>query len=200
MNPWWQDIAFLCLAYLIGSIPSGLVSAYIYGLKDPRELGSGSIGSTNLWRAGGAYSGLTTFAMDLLKGILAVYLAHLYNPDFMQIAGLLAVIGQIFPIWLSFKGGKGVATSLGVLLAWDPFLGVCLLIIWGGILFISNYVSLSSLVAAGLAPIVAFFSTGENLVLSTLFLCLLLVISHRDNIKRLVAGNESKIGSKKKDQ
>lgn len=185
------------LAYLIGSIPFGLIITRIAKTQDIRTIGSGNIGATNVMRTGRKYLALTTLLLDATKGAVAVLIIkHFYGADFMQIGALLAVLGHIFPVWLRFKGGKGVATTLGVLAAINPWLGLSVCAIWLGAFAVTRISSLSALLSIGYSSIAAYVL--DSYVTALLCLCLagLVICTHRNNIARLLQGTE---GSFKKE-
>lgn len=181
-------------SYLLGSIPCGfLIMRYIKKI-DIRQTGSGNIGATNVMRAGKKSLALITFLLDALKGGAAVIIALLLEPGLYQVAGMVAVIGHIFPVWLGFKGGKGVATIFGVLLFLSLPLALITLITWGTIASIWRYSSLAALVSIGLTPLYTYVLSGDEFILTTLAFTLIVIITHKDNIYRLLSGRESKIG------
>ena len=187
----------LVIGYLFGSIPFGLVLTKLAGTQDIRSIGSGSIGATNVLRTGSKKLAAGTLLFDALKGTVAVVIAgYIAGPNAAMVAGLGAFLGHLFPVWLKFKGGKGVATYIGVLLGlfWPGMVVFCLL--WLATAFTTRYSSLSALVAAFITPI--FLWWFGHLALAALFamLTLLLFYAHRENIKRLQAGKESRIGEK----
>ena len=189
-------VAFV-IGYLLGSIPFGLILTRLAGTQDIRSIGSGSIGATNVLRTGSKKLAAGTLLFDALKGTVAVVIAgYLAGPNAAMVAGLGAFLGHLFPVWLKFKGGKGVATYIGVLLGlfWPGMVVFCLL--WLATAFTTRYSSLSALVAAFITPI--FLWWFGHLALAALFavLTLLLFYAHRENIKRLQAGKESRIGEK----
>lgn len=188
------EIITLTVAYLLGSIPFGLFVSWIFALKDPREVGSGNIGATNVLRLGNKGAALLTLFLDVLKGSGAVVFALIFAPPLVQLAGLFAMIGHIWPIWLGFRGGKGVATAFGVILVLSVPLTVLCLITWLVVAFTSRYSSLASLITVLLAPLYTAVLNGENLVVTCLAITLLIVWTHRRNIGRLVTGKETKIG------
>ncbi|BCH24881.1 glycerol-3-phosphate acyltransferase [Mesorhizobium sp. L-8-10] len=189
-------IAALAFGYLLGSIPFGLVITRAAGLGDVRKIGSGNIGATNVLRTGNKGLAALTLLLDALKGTAAVLVAGRWGVDYAVAAGLGAFLGHLFPVWLGFKGGKGVATYLGVLigLAWSGALVFAA--VWLAIAFATRYSSLAALVAAVVVPI-ALYLLGHGQV-AALFavLSLIVVIKHRANISRLLAGTEAKIGAK----
>ncbi len=185
------------IGYGLGSIPFGIVLSKVMGLGDLRDIGSGSIGATNVLRTGSKKAAALTLLLDALKGVAAVLLARaLASEDAAQIAGLMAMIGHCYPVWLRFDGGKGVATYLGLMLVldWPVGIGCCLAwLIGAGLFRISSMASLIS--AAASSFLVVFVGTTPMLVLSIL-LTLLIFWRHRSNIARLKAGTEPKIGQK----
>lgn len=188
-------------AYLLGSVPFAMISSRLFGLADPRSYGSGNPGATNVLRSGNKKAALLTLIGDAFKGWLAVYLARYYGLSEILI-GLVALAvfaGHLFPIFLKFKGGKGVATAAGVLLALDPLLGLAVLATWLLVAFVSRYSSLAAIVAAAMAPVWQILMQGGNgMTLVVGILAMALVGKHWQNIQRLLAGQESRIGSKKK--
>lgn len=187
------DMLWLVVAYLLGSIPFGLVLTRIARTADLRTVGSGNIGATNVMRTGHKKLAVATLLLDLLKGTAAVLLVAQFSADMhMQCyAGLCAVLGHNFPVWLKFKGGKGVATSLGVLLALSPLLALLLACTWGVTFAFSRISSLSALLTALLAPLYAYLITFDIFYL-TMVLSILLIVRHHGNIKRLIEGKEGK--------
>lgn len=187
----------LVIGYLLGSIPFGLILTRLAGTQDIRSIGSGSIGATNVLRTGRKSLAAGTLLLDALKGTVAVVIAgYIAGPNAAMVAGLGAFLGHLFPVWLKFKGGKGVAVYIGVLLGlfWPGAVVFCLL--WLATAFTTRYSSLSALVAAFVTPI--FLWWFGHLALASLFavLTLLLFYAHRENIKRLQSGKESRIGEK----
>ena len=185
-------------SYLLGSIPFGLVITRALGLGDLRQIGSGNIGATNVLRTGNRAAAAATLGLDAAKGAIAVLLARaLVGPDAAQVAALFAFLGHLYPVWLKFSGGKGVATFLGTLLAlaWPVGLAACAT--WAATAAISRISSLSALVAAGLAPVwLLIFGRGQMLAL-VVILAALVFLRHGANIARLRAGTEPRIGAKK---
>jgi glycerol-3-phosphate acyltransferase PlsY len=187
----------LLLGYLFGSIPFGLILTRLAGTKDLRSIGSGNIGATNVLRTGHKGLAAATLLLDMLKGTAAVVVAgYLDGPDAAMLAALGAFLGHLFPVWLKFRGGKGVAVYIGVLLGlfWPAALAFCL--IWLATAVASRYSSLAALVASLVTPI--FLWWLGHLALAALFaaMTVLLFYMHRENIKRLLAGSEGKIGQK----
>ncbi len=189
-------IAFI-LGYLLGSIPFGLIFTRGAGTQDIRSIGSGSIGATNVLRTGRKGLAAATLLADVLKGLSAVMLAAIwFGDDAGLVAGFGAFIGHLFPVWLRFKGGKGVATGLGILLAvsWKTALVVAL--IWIALAAAFRYSSLASLIAAAAAPVILWFIGAPSAALLFVALAVLTLIMHRGNIARLRQGTEGKIGQK----
>ena len=189
-------IAFI-LGYLLGSIPFGLILTRLAGTQDLRSIGSGSIGTTNVLRTGRKDLAAATLIGDMLKGTIAVIIAGYFGgPDAAMVAALGAFLGHLFPVWLKFRGGKGVAVYIGVLLGllWPAALLFCL--IWLAVAVITRYSSLSALIASLVTPVLLWWF--GQLALAALFavLTLLVFFVHRENIKRLLAGTEGKIGQK----
>ncbi|MGY3233884.1 glycerol-3-phosphate acyltransferase PlsY [Bradyrhizobium sp. USDA 4472] len=187
----------LVIGYLLGSIPFGLVLTRLAGTQDLRSIGSGNIGATNVLRTGRKGLAAATLLLDALKGTAAVVISgYLAGPNAAMLAGLGAFLGHLFPVWLKFKGGKGVAVYIGILLGlfWPGALVFCLL--WLATAFTTRYSSLSALVAAFITPL--FLWWFGHLALASLFavLTLLLFYMHRENIKRLQSGKEGRIGEK----
>jgi glycerol-3-phosphate acyltransferase PlsY len=189
-------LAFM-LGYLLGSIPFGLVLTRLSGGPDLRSIGSGNIGATNVLRTGNKTLAAATLLGDMLKGTAAVLLAaHFISADAALVAGLGAFAGHLFPIWLKFKGGKGVATYIGVLigLAW-PF-ALLFGVVWAVVAFAFRYSSLAALVASALTPIALYFYDQPKTAALFFPLTVLLWFMHRPNITRLLNGSEGKIGKK----
>lgn len=186
------------LAYLLGSVPFGVVITRAMGLGDLRQIGSGNIGATNVLRTGNKAAAAATLVLDAAKGGIAVLIARaLVAEDAAQVAGLAAFLGHLFPIWLGFRGGKGVATFLGILLAlaWPVGLAACAT--WAVTAAVTRISSLSALVAAALSSLwIMLFSEGRILLL-VVVLTVLVYIRHWANLQRLKAGTEPRIGAKK---
>lgn len=190
-------ILWAAIGYLLGSIPFGIVITRALGLGDLRQIGSGNIGATNVLRTGNKPAALTTLLLDSGKGAIAVLLARwLAGPDAALIAGAAAFLGHLFPVWLGFRGGKGVATFLGTLLALDWRLGLTACGLWLLAALIGRISSLSALVAAALTPAVALWLDGWNMAAVTAFMAILIFIRHHANITRIMAGTEPRIGRK----
>jgi glycerol-3-phosphate acyltransferase PlsY len=184
----------LTAGYLLGSIPSGLILTRLAGVGDVRDVGSGNIGATNVLRTGSKLLAALTLAIDVLKGTAAVLLGLKWGPDTGVIAGLGAFLGHLFPVWLGFRGGKGVATYIGVLLGlfWKAALAFC--VIWLAVAAATRYSSVAALVASALTPVVlAWFGAWQAMELF-IVMTLLVYLRHWTNIVRLMQGKESKIG------
>ena len=194
----WQAIGIsLAGGYLLGSIPFGLIFSWLAGAGDVRKIGSGSIGATNVLRTGSRAAAALTLLFDALKGAAAVLIArHFWGADAALFAGLGAFLGHLFPVWLGFRGGKGVAVSLGILLAvyWPvALLGFAS---WAAVLAVFRISSLSALVAAIVTPIyMALFHRPHETVLAVVLAVLVLVV-HHENIRRLLRGEEPRVGAK----
>lgn len=202
MNALLQLIPFALLGYLLGSLPFAVIVSKAFGLADPRSHGSGNPGATNVLRTGNKFAALLTLLGDALKGWLAIRLAGVLGADTLGIvvAGITAFLGHVFPVFLKFKGGKGVATALGVLAGFSGILALTTAAAWFGTAALTRYSSLSSLVAALTAPLAAGFLIGRIEVTTGITLMsALLIWRHRGNIQRLLNGTESRIGSKKKE-
>jgi len=190
----WLPLAFV-LGYLLGSIPFGLVLTKLAGTQDLRSIGSGNIGATNVLRTGRKGLAAATLLLDILKGTVAVLIAgHFGGTDPAMLAALGAFLGHLFPVWLKFRGGKGVAVYIGVLIGlfWPAAVAFC--VIWLATAMISRYSSLSALVASVVTPIFLWWFANAALAALFALLTLLLVTMHRENIRRLRAGTEGKIG------
>ena len=187
----------LAFGYALGSIPFGLLLTRLAGLRDIREIGSGNIGATNVLRTGRRDLAVATLVCDALKGTVAVLAAaHYGGPDAAVLAGLGAFLGHLFPLWLQFKGGKGVATFIGLLIAfaWPVALGFCA--IWLAVAAVSRYSSLSALMASAATPVMLRASGQPREAALFALLAALLWVMHRGNIRRLMAGTEGRIGAK----
>src|SRR6202007_167039 len=190
-------IAALAFGYLCGSIPFGMVLTKLSGTKDLRSIGSGNIGATNVLRTGRKGLAAATLICDMLKGTVAVILSGYYGgPDAAMLAALGAFLGHLFPVWLKFKGGKGVAVYIGVLIGLFLPAAVVFCVVWLATAFTSRYSSLSALVASFVTPIFLWWFGHPALASLFVVLTLLLFYMHRANIKRLQAGTEGKIGAK----
>ncbi len=194
-------ILVLCIAYLLGSVPFGYLLVRFFRKEDIRTTGSGNIGATNVVRSGAKGLGIATLVLDLLKALIAVIIAKQIAPgnsDLAAAAGVVAVMGHIFPVWLRFKGGKGVASALGVFLALSPPTAACALFVFLVIAFTTRYISLASVLGAASVPFFAWhFSHAWNIVLSFGLISFVVIVKHHSNIARLLMGTESKFGGKK---
>lgn len=188
------------IGYLVGSIPFGLILTRLAGLGDIRKIGSGNIGATNVLRTGRKDLALATLILDVGKaGFVALFCQWLFQSDTMGLlAGFFGVIGHNYPVWLKFKGGKGVAATLGMMLATSPVVGLMSLLIWFFMALTFKYSSLSALTALALAPVFGFLWSGWMYGVCYALLALLAFYRHRENISRLVHGTETKINLKKK--
>lgn len=184
--------------YLLGSIPFGLVLTKLAGLGDIRSIGSGNIGATNVLRTGNKKLAAATLLLDGGKGAAAVLLAGAFAGETAALAAAAgAMLGHSFPVWLGFKGGKGVATALGILLAAAWPVGLAVALVWLVTAYVFRISSLAALVAAGMAPLIAWALAGGALALAALFIALLIFWRHQANIRRLLKGEEPRIGGKK---
>lgn len=182
--------------YLLGSIPFGLVLTRMAGLGDIRNIGSGNIGATNVLRTGNKFLALLTLLLDIGKGAIAVLIADYFYPGLGIYAGSGAFLGHLYSIFLKFSGGKGVATFLGLMLALNPLVGLTSILSWLITAAIFRISSLSALIAALASPLASLYLGQNKLAIIALILCIFIFIKHRDNIKRLMAGDEPKIGKK----
>jgi len=194
-------IGFALCGYLLGSVSTAIITCKLMGLADPRTTGSNNPGATNVLRAGGKKAAAITLIGDMLKGLLPVLIAVLLEMPNEVIAatGLAAFLGHLYPLYYAFKGGKGVATILGVLLGTHWLLGTGTIGIWLGMAAVFRYSSLSALVAASGSPVLAWYIVQSPVITASVsIMAALLVWRHRSNIKKLLSGEEDKIGSKKK--
>ena len=180
------------ISYLMGSVPFGFILTKIFLKKDIREIGSGNIGATNALRTGNKAIGYSTLVLDIFKAVAPVIYVKVFYQDFLYIASLCAFLGHVFPIWLKFKGGKGVATYVGILFAINIYFGIIFTISWFITFFISKYSSLSSLVGAASIPIYLLFLTQFDQVIFFTIMFVLIFFTHRENIKRLKNKEETK--------
>jgi glycerol-3-phosphate acyltransferase PlsY len=195
--PSWTYAAAVILGYLLGSIPFGLVLTKAAGLGDIRQIGSGNIGATNVLRTGNKPLALATLLLDGGKGAIAALIAAQFSPLLAVIAGGAALLGHLFPVWLRFKGGKGVATTLGTLIAINWMVGIAACLTWLAVAFALRISSLSALAAVALAPLYAYIlGTGPQVIFAA-FAAVLVWIRHRENIARMFKGIEPRIGKKK---
>ena len=203
MNPWLISIP---LAYLLGSIPFGYLLVKTFRHQDIRTTGSGNIGATNVARSGAKGLGIATLLLDLLKAYVAVKIAQHLAPgnfDLATTAAVAAILGHVFPIWLGFRGGKGVASALGVFLALSPATALCIFVVFLIVVLLTRIVSLASILAAAAIPLLMlhFAHNMSRIVLfGFLFIPLLVIVKHHANIRRILAGTESRFGTKKTSQ
>ena len=180
------------VSYLMGSIPFGFVLTKIFLKKDIREIGSGNIGATNALRTGSKLIGYTTLILDIAKAIIPVIYVKINFPELIYIASLCAFLGHVFPIWLKFKGGKGVATYVGILFSINILLGVVFVASWGLVFLIFKYSSLSSIIGALSIPVYLLITNETNSVVFFTIMFVLIFFTHRENVKRLKNKEESK--------
>lgn len=187
-------ISLALISYLLGSIPSGLILAKIFNKADLRKHGSGNIGATNAFRVGGHLLGTLTLVLDLIKGMSSVVLAQVLEIEFPAFYGFICIIGHVFPIWLKFKGGKGVATALGVILAIYPIIGILSLGLWVIIFKASRISSIASLFSLAFSILILCLVADDYINSIFLVMSLILIVfKHKDNIIRLYRGEENKI-------
>ena len=196
------DLLISCLiGYLFGSVPFGLLLTKFAGFGDVRAIGSGNIGATNVLRTGHKGLAALTLLADMAKGLVPVLIvSHLFGFDpYAVMAGVAALLGHMFPVWLKFKGGKGVATYIGVCFGIGLPLGLSFIALWLGTAFLFRYSSLSALVAVSVLPLIALLLYAPLIALSLLGMSVLVVVRHKENIGRLLRGGEDKIGQKQTD-
>jgi glycerol-3-phosphate acyltransferase PlsY len=194
---WQPALLSLLIGYALGSIPFGLFFAWIAGAGDVRKIGSGNIGATNVLRTGKRWAAAATLLSDAGKGLAAVLIARKsFGDGAALVAGAGAFLGHLFPVWLGFKGGKGVATFLGIMFALTWFGGIGVAVTWLGAAAIWRISSLSALIAAGLAPIYMLMLRRPSYAALAMVLAIAIFIMHRENIRRLFAGSEPRIGAK----
>jgi glycerol-3-phosphate acyltransferase PlsY len=200
MNPWLLSIP---IAYLLGSIPFGYLLVKIFRHEDIRATGSGNIGATNVARSGAKGLGIATLLLDLGKAFVAVKIAQHLAPsdyDLAIVAAVAAILGHVFPVWLGFRGGKGVASALGVFLALTPAAAACTFAVFLVIVLITRYVSLASIVGSATFPLFGLYFVHQRtpiIIAGFLFIPILIIVKHHENIRRLIAGTESRFGKKK---
>lgn len=194
-----NDIIMIIAAYLMGSLSAAILVSKIMGLPDPRTDGSKNPGATNVLRLGSKKGAALTLLGDMLKGLIPILIAHALNMNYQVIAltAFAAFLGHLYPVFFGFKGGKGVATALGVFIGIHWLLGLAVIATWLIVAFITRYSSLSALVACGLAPVYVYYITGsQELVIMNVILSAILYWRHRGNIRNLLNGTETKIGKK----
>ncbi|HEY0122711.1 MAG TPA: glycerol-3-phosphate 1-O-acyltransferase PlsY [Rhizobium sp.] len=190
-------LAAAVIGYLLGSIPFGLILTRMAGLGDVRNIGSGNIGATNVLRTGNKGLAAATLLLDAFKGTAAVLIvSHFFGEDAGVLAGFAAFLGHIFPVWIGFRGGKGVATYLGILLGLAPFMALIFAIVWLVIAFTTRYSSLSALVATLVIPVALWILGADKIAAAMALMTVISWYKHRANIARLTAGTETKIGAK----
>ena len=185
------------LAYLLGSVPFGILITRLMGLGDLRQIGSGNIGATNVLRTGNKAASLATLLADAAKGAVAVLIGRaVFGEDAAQLAGLAAFLGHLFPVWLRFRGGKGVATFLGILLALAWPVGVAACGTWLVVALVTRTSSVAALMAAGTSSLWLFFLAEGRMLLLTMILTILIYLRHAENLRRIKAGTEPRIGKR----
>jgi len=193
-------LLLIAAAYLLGAVPFGLLFAKWLTGKDPRKFGSGNIGATNVSRTGGKKVGLLTLAADIIKGVIPVAIAvHIGNEWLTATTASAAFLGHIFPVYLRFKGGKGVATMFGVLIPWQPLAGVIAFAVWLLAVWLWRYVALASILAGLTLPLAAWLlGASVPAICACILFCLLMGLRHQSNVQRLLAGTENRVGGDKK--
>ena len=186
-------IIVVVYSYLLGSIPVGLLLTKIFLKKDIRSVGSGNIGTTNVLRTGNKFLAMSTLALDLLKGYISVYITMLYFESLTSLSALICFIGHIFPIWLKFKGGKGVATYLGVILALSYKFFLIFGISWISLSLLFRFASLSSIISTLIVFLYAYFLEIDNNILILFIFFVMILFTHKENILRLKSSTENKI-------
>ena len=180
------------ISYLMGSIPFGLILTKLFLNKDIREIGSGNIGATNVLRSGNKIIGYTTLIFDILKAVIPVIFVKTYYADFLYLASLCAFLGHVFPVWLKFKGGKGVATYVGILFVINIYFGIIFALCWFVIFGITKFSSLSSLIASISIPVYLIITSNFDEIFFFIIMFVLIFFTHRENIKRLKNKEETK--------
>ena len=193
-----NNLLLIILFYLIGSLPFALILTKLSGFGDIRNIGSGNVGATNVLRTGNKLLAIIVLSLDILKGLIPYLIIHIYFNELSLLNKIFlchfAVIGHIYPIWLKFKGGKGVATYIGFLFGLNPYIAISFLLIWLVVAYMSKYSSLGSLVGIFVAPAYFFFiNFNFNISIFFIYLSFVIVIKHKENIKRLINKTESKI-------
>ena len=185
-------ILSIIISYLMGSIPFGLILTKIFLKKDIRDIGSGNIGATNVLRTGNKIIGYLTLSLDILKAVIPVLYIKFNYPELVYVSSLSVFIGHVFPLWLKFKGGKGVATYVGILFSINYILGFVFVASWLIIFFILRYSSLGSILATFVIPIFIFFNPNYENEYFFIIMFILILFTHRENVKRLINKEESK--------
>ena len=184
--------SIIIVSYLFGSIPFGLILTKIFIGKDIRKIGSGNIGATNVLRSGNKFIGYLTLVLDILKAVVPILFINFYYNDQLYLASLSVFIGHVFPVWLKFKGGKGVATYVGILFCLNYLSGIIFCVTWLLIFFIFKYSSLSSIISSFCIPIFLYFFISDPLFYLYFIMFIIIFYTHRENIKRLINKTESK--------
>ena len=185
-------IISIIISYLMGSIPFGLILTKIFLKKDIRDIGSGNIGATNVLRTGNKIIGYLTLSLDILKAVIPVLYIKFNYPELVYVSSLSVFIGHVFPLWLKFKGGKGVATYVGILFSINYILGFVFIVSWLIIFFILRYSSLGSILATFIIPVFIFFNPNYESEYFFIIMFILILFTHRENVKRLINKEESK--------
>tara|TARA_B100000579_G_scaffold210568_1_gene172015 strand:- start:30 stop:608 length:579 start_codon:yes stop_codon:yes gene_type:complete len=185
-------ILAIAISYLMGSIPFGLILTKIFLNKDIRDIGSGNIGATNVLRTGNKIIGYLTLSLDVLKAVIPVLYIKFNYPELVYVSSLSVFIGHVFPLWLKFKGGKGVATYVGILFSINYILGFVFIASWLIIFFILRYSSLGSILATLIIPVFIFFNPNYESEYFFIIMFILILFTHRENVKRLINKEESK--------
>ena len=185
-------IIAIAISYLMGSIPFGLILTKIFLNKDIRDIGSGNIGATNVLRTGNKIIGYLTLSLDVLKAVIPVLYIKFNYPELVYVSSLSVFIGHVFPLWLKFKGGKGVATYVGILFSINYILGFVFIASWLIIFFILRYSSLGSILATFIIPVFIFFNPNYESEYFFIIMFILILFTHRENVKRLINKEESK--------
>ena len=182
----------IIISYLMGSIPFGLILTKFFLKQDIRDVGSGNIGATNVLRTGNKLLGYSTLFLDILKAVIPLLIVKYYFTNLLLISSLCIFLGHVFPVWLNFKGGKGVATLVGIILCINYYLLITFVIVWFFIFLLTKYSSLSSIIATLSLPIISFFFIENGDYYFFIILFILIFYTHRENIKRLINNTESK--------
>ena len=185
-------IIIIIFSYILGSIPFGYVLTKLFLSKDIRNIGSGNIGATNVLRAGNKFIGYLTLFLDIIKAVIPVILVKIYFFEYLYVSSLSVFLGHVFPVWLKFKGGKGVATYVGILFCLNIYLGILFGLVWVTTLIVFKYSSLSSLTASISIPFISYFVFENQNYFFFVIIFILIIYNHRDNIKRLKNREETK--------
>ena len=186
------DFFLILFSYICGSIPFGLLISYVFKTNDPRNIGSKNIGATNVLRTGNKLLGYSTLVLDVLKAIIPLLIIEYFFRNLLLISSLCIFLGHVFPVWLRFKGGKGVATLVGIIFCINYYLLIAFIAVWLIIFLFTKYSSLSSITATLSLPIISFFLIENNEYYFFIILFILIFYTHRENIKRLINNTESK--------